>query len=84
MNLFSTSDKSQTLPQISEETKRKFSLKYNDLGKFIYEDDGFIFQFDNGSQKIKWDDIEKIVAYKADLMTIDEIRMDIVYNNYQT
>jgi len=84
LNLFSSSEKSQTLSQPGEESKKKFDLEYNDLGKFKYEDDDFIFQFDKEPQKIKWADVERLVAYKADLMTIDEIRMDIVYNNWRT
>lgn len=76
-------DKSQLLARIDEQSKIKFERHYNDFGKFIYEDDGFLFNFDYPEQKIKWNDIERLVGYKADLFTIDEIRMDIVYNNYQ-
>lgn len=60
-----------------------FNYRYNTLGKFNYEDDGFIFHFDNGPQKIKWNDVVRLTAYKKDLLTIDEIRMDIIYNDFQ-
>jgi len=49
-----------------------FDKKYNDLGKLTYEEDGFTYKFKDGIQKIKWTDIERIVAYKADLMTFDK------------
>ena len=48
-----------------------------DMGKFIYEEEGIVYPFTDGTQKIKWTEIERIAGYKADLMTTDEIRMDI-------
>jgi hypothetical protein len=84
LNLFSSSDKITQPSQISDESKERVDIKFNDLGKFTYEDDGFIFQFKSGQQKIKWTDIERLIAYKQDLLTTDEICLDIVYNNWQT
>jgi hypothetical protein len=82
-NLFSANDKAIKHSQISHESKRNFDIKFNDLGKFTYEDGGFIFQFKSEQQKIKWAEIERLIAYKQDLMTTDEICMDIVFNNWQ-
>lgn len=82
--LFSADDKTTKLSQISDESKKSFDIKFNDLGKFSYEDDGFIFQFKSEQQKIKWVDIERLIAYKRDLMTTDEICLDIVFDNWQT
>ena len=82
--LFSTDNKTAKPSQISEESKKSFEIKFNDLGKFKYEDDGFIFEFETEQQKIKWVDIERLIAYKRDLMTTDEICLDIVFNNWQT
>jgi hypothetical protein len=84
LNLFSPSDKITRPSQISDESKKRFDIKFNDLGKFTYEADGFIFEFKSGQQKIKWTDIERLIAYKQDLLTTDEICLDIVYNNWQT
>jgi hypothetical protein len=83
LKLFSPYNKINKPSQISEESKKRFDIKFNDLGKFIYEDDGFIFQFKSEQQKIKWTDIERLLAYKQDLLTTDEICLDIVYNNWQ-
>lgn len=82
--LFSANGKEIKHPQISDESKRSFDIKFNDLGKFTYEDDGFIFQFKSEQRKLKWADIERLIAYKQNLITSDEICMDIVFNNWQT
>ena len=54
-----------------------------DPGKFIYEEDGFTYIFKDGVQKVKWSEIKKLVAYKIDLYSYDEICMDIVLDNWQ-
>lgn len=83
LNLFSPEDNTCKLSPISDESKKRFDVKFNDLGKFTYEEDGFIFQFKSEKQKIKWTDIERLIAYKKDLLTSDEICLDIIYNNWQ-
>ena len=83
LNFFSP-DRTRKHYQISEESQKAFDIKYNDLGKFTYEDDGFNFQFKSKKQKIRWTEIERLIAYKQDLMTTDEICIDIVFNNWQT
>ena len=50
---------------------------------FAYSSDGFSYLSFGEPVKIKWLDIESIIAYKEDLVTVDEIRMTIVYNNLQ-
>ncbi len=82
--LFSSDDKATKSSQIPGNTQNNFNIKFNDPGKFTYEGDGFTFQFNTEQQKIKWADIERLLAYKRDLMTIDEICMDIIFNNGQT
>jgi hypothetical protein len=52
---------------------------FNDSGLFTYESDGFIFRFKDGPQKILWSQIDRITAYKADLSTYDEIRLNIEF-----
>lgn len=68
--------------QVNSTTKTINKLN-DDLGKFRYDEDGFIFSFDDGSKKIRWVEINKLIAYKVDLMTVDEIRMDILCDTYQ-
>ena len=60
-----------------EDPNQRWQRLQEDKGKFIYEDDGLIYPFSDGIQKIKWAEIERIAGYKTDLMTTDEIRMDI-------
>lgn len=83
LKLFSSNYKANKLSHVSDERKKRFEIKFNDLGQFIYEEDGFILQFKSERQKIKWTDIERLIAYKADLLTTDEICIDIVFNNFQ-
>ncbi|MCW3108004.1 MAG: cell division protein [Segetibacter sp.] len=56
---------------------------HNETGVFGYEVNGFSYKVNDIVAKIKWMDIESLIAYKADLLTTDEIRMDISYNNLQ-
>ena len=81
LNLFSNDGNTRGLTQVSDVSKKRFESKFNDIGKFTYEEDGFIFQSSSGEQKVKWADIERLIAYKKDLVTIDEICLDIIYNN---
>ncbi len=50
----------------------------DDPGKFIYEADGFRYPFKERDEKLNWSAIERIVAYKEDWMTVDEICLDIL------
>ena len=54
-----------------------------DPGKFIYEDDGFLYPFKDRDEKLKWAAIERIVGYKLDLMTTDEICLDIFSGSWK-
>lgn len=69
--------------QPSLQSNPEFDKLYNDQGLFAYEFDGFTFSFKEVPRKIKWTDIERLAAYKVDLLTVDEIRMDIICNNLQ-
>jgi hypothetical protein len=70
-------------PEPSLKSNPEFDKLYNDEGLFLYVADGFIFSLKDGPEKIKWTDIERLAAYKLDLITVDEIRMDITWNNRQ-
>lgn len=48
-----------------------------DRGKFSYEEDGFTYVFEEGPQRIRWTEIEKIVGYKADLDADEKSFLDI-------
>jgi hypothetical protein len=55
--------------------------KSNDLGVFNSCDTlGFGIGFNDVHYFVKWTDIERIVVYKADLLTTDEVCMDITFN----
>jgi hypothetical protein len=67
---------------ISEEVKKQnWDIKFNDLGIFSYNVSGFDIDLKDGFHSIKWTDIERLQAYKADLVTTDEICIDIIYDN---
>src|ERR1044072_3555892 len=58
--------------------EKSFDEKYNDLGEFIYESDGFFIKIEGVNKKIRWDEITELNVYKADLFPIDRIEMEIV------
>jgi len=55
-----------------DRTKPKFDF-INSLGIFKYTEDGFTVTLNDKPQPFKWDDITRIVAYKEDLLAVDEI-----------
>ncbi|MBO9681174.1 MAG: hypothetical protein J7502_00650 [Flavisolibacter sp.] len=57
---------------------KSFDEIYNDPGVFTYFEEGFAINYQELAVTIKWEEITQINVYKADLMTIDEIRMEIV------
>ncbi len=73
-----------TIPFTEGERTLKWQQILQDMGNFVYEEDGFTFSFKDGPQKILWAEIERLVAYKVDLMTTDEICMDIFWNGWRT
>jgi hypothetical protein len=54
-----------------------FKLRLNDEGIFEYTTEGFTVSQDNNNRLIRWTDITTIFAYKLDLMTVDELHMDV-------
>ncbi|NNV57157.1 hypothetical protein [Limnovirga soli] len=80
LNFFS-SGKTKNISPIADERNMDFDEKLNDVGSFIYEEDGFIFQMIPAQQKIQWADIERLIAYKKDFLTTDEVCLDILFNN---
>lgn len=56
-------------------------IRQTELGVFSYKETGFEIDLKTEVHSIKWTDIERILVYKADLLTIDEICMEILYDN---
>jgi hypothetical protein len=65
----------------------EFFARYEQLGVFSYQDNGFTIHRPNGSaeaggsggsKQYFYAEIEAIFAYKVDLVTYDEIRIEIV------
>lgn len=48
---------------------------------FQYNDEGFTFTRGAFIKTLKWNDITALNVYKIDLVTIDEIRMEIVFGD---
>lgn len=61
-----------------KEIQKPFEEVYNDLGIFKYTNEGFIVELDNAPHTINWSEIDKIVAYKKDLVAYDLVVMEIV------
>ena len=79
MNLFKKLKTIFSQTPKDEGIKKDFNQVYEDNGRFTYDDDGFVFQFSDLPQKIFWSEIDRMTAYKVDLITIDELRLDIEF-----
>ncbi len=64
-------------------SSKSIDEQIDDLGAFKYTDNGFVVTFDGFSKALNWTDITEINVYKKDLITVDEIRMQIVYGDKQ-
>ncbi|WP_281230997.1 hypothetical protein [Flavobacterium gelatinilyticum] len=49
----------------------------NDLGIFTYNEDSFTIADENHSKTYRWNEIKTVFAYKTDLLTEDEICIDV-------
>lgn len=63
------------------DSNKTFEEEYNDIGLFEYFEDGFRINYKSSVVNIKWNEITEINVYKVDLITIDSITMQIVYND---
>lgn len=61
--------------------EQAFELRYNHTGVFQYEKTGFSFTDKDDTIFVAWNDIEAIFAYKKDLMTVDELNIEVFLNN---
>jgi hypothetical protein len=58
---------------------KPFTGNFADDGIFTYGDGGFSIRYKGGDHAIHWNQLEKLTAYKIDLMTFDEICINIVH-----
>lgn len=56
-------------------------IKRKPIEKISLTEIGFCLQIDKKTDKVEWEKISKITAYKIDLFTIDQIRFDIQHAN---
>jgi len=68
---------SRTWKQADLEFQKGLSEREKCFGQFEYFDYGFQITENLKSTKINWTDIQEITAYKVDLYTVDEIRLNI-------
>jgi len=81
-SLLSTSTATVSFTEAERALRRE--QKRQDPGAFTYEEDGFFYAFMTETRKINWAAIERIVAYKQDLITEDQICLDITYEDWVT
>src|SRR5687767_15676747 len=60
--------------------KKSAEEVFNELGAFQYHEDGFTITYKDFSERVNWEDIDQLNAYKVDLMSIDRIDLEIVYS----
>lgn len=82
LNFFKASTSTKNNLHISDEVKQQNGfIRQTELGVFSYNETGFELNLKTEFHSIKWADIERIASYKADLLTTDEICLDIIYDN---
>lgn len=77
-NLFFVSKENLTDNSSRNQELKKYDM--NSLGIFEYTENGMFITDKNSKIDIKWSDISTILGYKKDLLTIDTICVDIIYN----
>lgn len=66
-------------PAYQAHITREFEAWQADPGDFTYFDGGFSTPLVTGYQKVVWGDLRAVFAYKRDLLTTDELCLDIFY-----
>ena len=62
--------------------QKAFDLRYNYNGVFEYVDTGFNFTDKGETIFVAWSNIETIFAFKKDLMTVDELNIEVFLKDY--
>ena len=66
------------VPATSEaEAKVRWQRMQEDVGAFEYDAEGFSYPFENGTSMIRWAEVDRIVGYKLDMFTVDEICIEL-------
>ncbi len=76
---------SKFLPKQKDAYKKlsneEFMELYNSNGIFTYNASGFELPINHKQTEIKWQEIDKVTAYKIDLLSTDEIRLFVQAEN---
>lgn len=65
-------------PRLSEEeAKRRWEQRQGEVGAFDYDEEGFSYPFETGTSVVRWTEVDRIVGYKLDLFTTDEICIEL-------
>lgn len=80
--IFNNSNADKQAPILVTKQQR-WKEKIDDTGIFVYDREGFTMKTDDNISYIKWSEIKRIEAYKVDLLTTDEICLDISLTDKQ-
>jgi hypothetical protein len=58
--------------------------RWSDHGAFFYVEDGFFYTFMTETRKFEWASIERIAAYKMDLLTGDQVCLELTTDDNVT
>lgn len=72
---------SKHTPAIRQKEKETFEKVYDNDGIFLYKENGFDIRLKDEATSVDWNDIDTIFAYKADLMTYDQLVMEVILKN---
>jgi hypothetical protein len=61
-----------------KEFEESFERRKSEVGHFEYTEEGFRIKNNSGIIEVLWADVVEIKAYKVDLLTVDEIRIEIL------
>lgn len=64
-----------------EKLQNEIQEMRNDTGIFTYTDNGFTVKINDQNHTIAWTDIQALFGYWVDLVTFEEIRMDVFCDN---
>jgi hypothetical protein len=64
--------------EVSEKDKAEFDEVFNNLGIFMYFNDGFEVILDGQRGRISWQSVVGMIGYKRDLYAIDCICLDVL------
>jgi hypothetical protein len=67
--------------EFKELNEKEFVELYNSDGIFSYNENGFELSINETLTKVKWNEIQKLTAYKIDLLTTDEICLFVEAEN---